>query len=189
MSESLGIEFPNRAAWRKWLEEHDSSEKEFWVIIHKKKSERKGLTYSEAVEEAICFGWIDSKMQTIDASRFRQRFSPRKKNSIWSKSNKETAEKLILQGKMAPPGFETIKEAKSNGKWDAAYSSKMAPAIPEDLAKTLKANEPAWRNFSAFSNSAKLQYVYWVNSAKKDETRQKRISAVVEKALQKIKPS
>jgi uncharacterized protein YdeI (YjbR/CyaY-like superfamily) len=185
MSESLGIEFPNRAAWRKWLEEHDSSEKEFWVIIHKKKSERKGLTYSEAVEEAICFGWIDSKMQTIDASRFRQRFSPRKKNSIWSKSNKETAETMVQKGKMTPAGFEAIAEAKSNGKWDAAYSSKTTPSTPEDLAKALKENESAWKNFRELSNSAKLQYVYWVNSAKKDETRQKRISAVVKKASQK----
>ena len=189
MSKTIGKEFLNREEWRTWLEENGSFEKEVWVIIYKKKSGRKGLRYQEAVEEAICFGWIDSKMQTVDASRFRQRFSPRKKNSIWSKSNKETAEKMVQKGKMAPAGLETVNEAKSNGKWAAAYSSKTAPAIPSDLAEALQKNEAAWKNFNEFSNSTKLQYVYWVNNAKKDETRQKRISAVVEKARQKIKPS
>ena len=188
MSEPTGQEFLDREEWRKWLEEHGSSEKEVWVIIYKKNSRQCGLQYQEAVEEAICFGWIDSKMQSIDANRFRQRFSPRKKNSIWSKNNKETAEKLIQKGKMAPAGFETIKEAKTNGKWAAAYSSKTAPAIPTDLEKALKENEPAWTNFKKFSNSTKLQYVHWVNTAKKDDTRRKRINAVVKKASQKIEP-
>ena len=96
---------------------------------------------------------------------------------------------MVQKGKMAPAGLETVNEAKSNGKWAAAYSSKTAPAIPSDLAEALQKNEAAWKNFNEFSNSTKLQYVYWVNSAKKDETRQKRISAVVEKARQKIKPS
>lgn len=189
MSKLTGQEFTNREEWRKWLEENGASEKEVWVIIYKKNSEPKGLRYQEAVEEAICYGWIDSKMQSIDASRFRQRFSPRKKNSIWSKLNKETAEKMIQKGKMTPAGFKKINEAKSNGKWDTAYSSKTAPAIPEDLAKALKENEPAWNNFNEFSNSTKLQYVYWVNSAKKDETRRKRITAVVERALHEIQSS
>ena len=189
MSEPTGQVFLDREEWHKWLEENSSSAKEVWVIIYKKNSGRRGLQYQEAVEEAICFGWIDSKMQRIDASRFRQRFSPRKNNSIWSKNNKKTAEKMIQKGKMTPAGFETIKEAKTNGKWAAAYSSKTAPAIPKDLAKALKESEPAWTNFKKFSNSTKLQYVYWVNSAKKDETRRKRIIAVVEKARQKINPS
>jgi uncharacterized protein YdeI (YjbR/CyaY-like superfamily) len=189
MSEQLGQEFLNRGEWRRWLEENHSIQKEVWVIIYKKNSGKQGVQYQEAVEEAICFGWIDSKMQSIDASRFRQRFSPRKKNSIWSKNNKETAEKMMRKEKMAPAGFETIKEAKANGKWAAAYSSKTAPVIPKDLAKALKENEPAWKNFKEFSNSTKLQYVYWVNTAKKDETRQKRITAIVKKASQKIQPS
>jgi uncharacterized protein YdeI (YjbR/CyaY-like superfamily) len=155
MSETSGKEFLNREEWRKWLEENGSSEKEVWVIIYKKKSGRNGLQYQEAVEEAICFGWIDSKMQTVDASRFRQRFSPRKKNSIWSKSNKETAKKMMQKGKMAPAGFETVNEAKSNGKWDVAYSSKTAPVIPMDLAEALQEHGPVWKNFQEFSNSAK----------------------------------
>ena len=182
MPQSFDQEFHDQKEWRMWLEENHSSEKEAWVIIQKKKSVRKGLKYQEAVEEAICFGWIDSKMQSIDAERFRQRFSPRRKNSIWSKKNKETAEKTIREGKMKKSGFETINIAKQNGKWDAAYSSKDVPIIPKDLEKALKQNKLAWKNFNKFSNSKRLQFIYWVNSAKKDETRQKRIVNVVKKS-------
>jgi uncharacterized protein YdeI (YjbR/CyaY-like superfamily) len=187
MVKLIDQEFLDREEWHEWLEENHSSKKEIWVIIHKKKSGKKGLKYPEAVEEAICFGWIDSKMQSIDAERFRQRFSPRRKNSIWSKRNKEKAEKMIQAGKMTQAGFETINEAKQNGKWDTAYSSKMPLAVPKDLAKALKENELAWKNFEKFSNSTKLQYIYWVNSAKKDETRRKRRIFVVKKASQ-IRP-
>ena len=113
MSQSIDQDFHDHKEWRTWLKRNHSSEKEVWVIIQKKKSERNGLKYREAVEEAICFGWIDSKMQSIDNNSFRQRFSPRKKNSIWSKKNKETAEKMIQEGKMKKSGFETINMAKS----------------------------------------------------------------------------
>ena len=189
MSKSVDREFTGREEWRRWLAGNHSSEEEVWVIIQKKKSGNKGLRYLEAVEEAICFGWIDSKMQSIDAERFRQRFSRRKKSSIWSKNNKETAEKMIQAGKMTQAGFETVNEAKRNGKWDTAYSSKTALAVPDDLAKALKENELAWKNFEKFSTSTKFQYIYWVKSAKKDETRRKRVIDVVKKAAQNIKPS
>lgn len=189
MPQSVDQEFQDFKEWRMWLEENHSSEKEVWVIIRKKNSGRKGLKYEEAVEEAICFGWIDSKMQSVDAESFRQRFSPRRKNSIWSKKNKETAEKMIKAGKMTQTGFAAINMAKQNGKWDAAYSSKMTLAIPMDLAEALKENGLAWENFNKFSNSTRFQYIYWVNSAKKDETRRKRIVEVVKKAARNIKPS
>jgi uncharacterized protein YdeI (YjbR/CyaY-like superfamily) len=184
MSQLIDQEFLSRKEWRNWLEESSSSEKEVWVIIQKKKSRRKGLKYDEAVEESICFGWIDSKMQSIDAERFRLRFSPRKKNSIWSKNNKERAERMIQAGKMTQAGFETIDEAKRNGKWDTAYSSKTVSPIPKDLAKALKENKLAWKNFRKLSNSTKFRYIYWIKSAKKDETRRKRIIDVVKKATQ-----
>ena len=187
MSQSIDQDFHDHKEWRIWLERNHSSENEVWVIIQKKKSERNGLKYQEAVEEAICFGWIDSKMQSIDNNSFRQRFSPRKKNSIWSKKNKETAEKMIQERKMKKSGFETINIAKQNGKWDAAYSSKDVLIIPKDLEKALKQNKLAWKNFNKFSNSKRLQFIYWVNSAKKDETRQKRIINVVKKSTLNIK--
>ena len=189
MSQSIDQDFRDREEWRRWLQENHSTKKEVWIIIEKKRSDRKGLKYREAVEEAICYGWIDSKMQSIDPMRFRQRFSPRKENSIWSKSNKETAEKMIQAGRMAQAGFEKIDEAKRSGKWDTAYSSKTVPTIPDDLERELKENKLAWENFKKFSNSTKFQYIYWINSCKKDETRLKRIINVVRKAAQNIKPS
>ena len=182
MPETVNLEFVDRLEWRRWLEENYSSKKEIWVIIYKKNSGKRGLRYEEAVEEAICFGWIDGKMQSVDDTVFRQRFTPRKKGSIWSKSNRDRAEKMIREEKMVPAGFEAVCEAKVNGRWDAAYSSKTVPTIPEDLAEALMRSEVAWRNFNGFSNSTKLQYVYWVNNAKKDETRRKRIASVVLKA-------
>ena len=186
MSKSFDREFRNRKEWRIWLERNYSSKKEVWVIIYKKKSEKEGIKYQEALEEAICFGWIDSKMQRVDEFRFRQRFSPRKKNSIWSKNNKELAKSMIRLGKMKRSGFEKIDEAKRNGKWDSAYSSKQLK-IPKDLLKALKKNKLAWKNFAEFSNSTKLRVVYWIESAKKNETRRKRIADVVKKSNEKFK--
>jgi len=187
MGKLIDREFPDREEWHKWLQENHSSKKEIWVIIHKKKSGEEGLRYKEAVEEAICFGWIDSKMQSIDENRYRQRFSPRKKNSIWSKNNKETAEKMIQVGKMKEAGFEKVNEAKRNGKWNIAYSSKTPLIVPKDLATALKENELAGMKFNEFSNSTKLRYIFWVESARKNETRRKRIIEVVKKARQKAK--
>ena len=187
MSQSDDQEFKDQKEWRIWLENNNSSKMEVWVIIQKKKSGKKGLKYEEAVEEAICFGWIDSKMHSINSERFLLRFSPRRKNSIWSKKNRETAEKIIQAGKMTKAGFITIKLAKENGKWNNAYSSKIVPTIPTDLIEALKKEELAWRNFSKFSNSTKLQYVHWITKAKKDETRQKRINELVKKAVKNIK--
>ncbi len=185
MSKSIDREFRSRNEWRMWLEENHSSEREVWAIIYKKKSGKIGLRYQEAVEEAICFGWIDSKMQSVDDFRFRLRFSPRKRNSIWSKNNKELAETMIRLGKMKRAGFETVDEAKRNGKWGSAYSSKVPLKIPQDLLEALKENRLAWKNFDESSNSTKLRYIYWIESARKNETRRKRITDVVKKANQK----
>jgi uncharacterized protein YdeI (YjbR/CyaY-like superfamily) len=173
--------FLNRKEWRKWLKENHVSEKEVWVIIQKKKSVNKGLRYKEAVEEAICFGWIDSKMQRIDNYIFRQRFSPRKKNSVWSKINKETAKEMIRKKRMVEAGFEKVKEAKRNGNWKNAYSSKKEINIPKDLENALKENNLAWETFNVFSNSKKFQYIYWINNAKREDTRKKRIKEIVKK--------
>jgi len=189
MVEPLDLEFGDRRGWRRWLEDNHTHEIEALVVIQKKRSNKKGLKYDEAVDEAVCFGWIDSKMQRIDADRFRQRFSPRKRNSIWSKINRERAEKMIELGLMTRAGFEAVEEAKRNGQWDSAYSSRVTPIIPEDLVKALKENNVSWENFDRFSNSVKLQYVHWVESAKRGETRARRIVEVVRRAGQNIKPS
>jgi uncharacterized protein YdeI (YjbR/CyaY-like superfamily) len=189
MTESSGLVFGDRREWRGWLEDNHSQEREAWVVIQKKRSTRKGLEYEEAVEEAICFGWIDSKMQSIDAKRFRQRFSPRKINSIWSKINRERAERLMERGMMAEAGYEAIEEAKGNGMWDSAYTSKEEPTTPRDLLEALKEDRVGCENWGKFSNSVKLMYVRWVESAKREETRARRIDEVVRRASENIKPS
>ena len=189
MTFSSSLEFRGREEWRRWLEENHAREKEIWVIIQKKQSKQEGVRYEEAVDEAICFGWIDSKMQRVDANRFRQRFSPRKKNSIWSKINKGRAEKMILMGLMTKAGHEAIEEAKRNGMWDSAYTSKTEPVTPVDLIKALKEDNVAHGNWENFSNSVKLMYIHWIESAKREETRTTRIIEVVRRAAENIRPS
>lgn len=189
MVDSPGLEFGGREGWRRWLEENHASDKEAWVVIHKKGSTRKGLRYEEAVDEAICFGWIDSVMRSVDAERFRQRFSPRRRRSIWSRINRERAERMIEAGLMTEAGFMAIEEAKENGLWDLAYSSKEAPVIPEDLAQALKEDASSWENFENFSNSVKFMYVHWVEGAKREETKARRIVEVVRRAADNIRPS
>lgn len=180
--DSPGLEFKDRALWRDWLDDNHAEETEAWVIIYKKGSKLEGLRYPEAVEEALCYGWIDSKMQSIDGDRFRQRFSPRRRDSPWSKANRETAERLLKAGVVTEAGREAIEEAKRNGRWDRAYTSKVAPDVPEDLMSALRGDSAAMSNFEGFSNSVKLMYVYWVESAKREETRARRITEVVRRA-------
>ena len=154
--------------------------KGIWVAIHKKSSKKRSIRYEEAVEEAVCFGWIDSKMRSFDENRFIQRFSPRKSGSVWSELNKNRALQMIRAGKMTKAGLETIEEAKVNGKWKEAYSSRKV-TVPQDVADALKENGSAWKEFSELPNSLRLQYVFWIGQAKKPETRERRIGELIER--------
>jgi uncharacterized protein YdeI (YjbR/CyaY-like superfamily) len=178
----------DRNEWRKWLEKNSIKEKEVWLIHYKKHTGKLGISLEEAVEEAICFGWIDSKMKSLDDEKYILRYSPRKKNSPWSKINKERAKKLINQGKMTEEGLDKIKEARRTGKWSAAYSSKRKPTMPSELEEELKKDKTAWENFNNFANSYQTNYVYWVVRAKREETRKRRIKEVVKRANQNKKP-
>lgn len=188
MSGSDGLEFRDRAGWRRWLEENHSAEEAAWVVIQKKGSERKGLRYDEAVDEAVCFGWIDGGMRRLDDDRFRLRFSPRRRGSVWSLLNRERVERLMEAGLMAEAGLRAVEEARESGMWEVAYTSRVEPEVPDDLLEALKEDQEALINFEAFSNSAKLMYVHWVESAKREGTRARRISEVVRRAAQNIKP-
>ncbi|MDH5199464.1 MAG: YdeI/OmpD-associated family protein [Candidatus Bathyarchaeota archaeon] len=188
MSVSEGPNFRDRVEWRRWLEENHSLEDGAWVIIHKKGSKREGLRYDEAVDEAVCFGWIDGGMRSLDGERFRLWFSPRRRGSVWSLLNRERVERLMEAGLMAEAGLRAVEDAKESGMWDTAYTSRVEPEVPEDLMEALREDQEAWRNFEGFSNSAKLMYVHWVESAKREETRTKRISEVVRRAVRNIKP-
>jgi uncharacterized protein YdeI (YjbR/CyaY-like superfamily) len=180
--------FKNRREWRKWLENNHDKKKEAWLLHYKKDSGKAGVSYVEAVEEAICFGWIDSKMKSIDEGKFILKYSPRRAKSIWSQNNKEKAERLIESGRMTNAGLAKIEEAKKSGAWDNAYTDRRKRRMPFDLKKALQTDEAAWNNFQAFANSYRNMYIAWVNSARTEETRMRRISEVVKRSLLNKKP-
>ncbi len=181
--------FTNRNDWRKWLFKNHNTCEGVWLVYFKKHTKKPTISYDEAVEEALCFGWIDSKINRIDEERYRQVFTPRKKKSIWSLLNKKRVEKMIIEDKMTKAGMLKVEEAKKNGMWQKAYTSKIKPEVPPDLIKTFEKNKIAKENFKNFTNSQQLRYVYWINDAKREKTRIKRIKQVVQLASQNIKPS
>jgi uncharacterized protein YdeI (YjbR/CyaY-like superfamily) len=176
------ILFPSSTEWRRWLEEYHDKEKEAWLVHYKKGSGKDSLSYDDAVEEALCFGWIDGRLKSIDNEKFILRYSPRKKNSVWSKLNRDKAEKLIRSNKMTEAGMIKINQAKANGLWDAAYTSLDKDEIPEDLKSALMGNLDALNNFEHFANSYRNMYIGWVNGAKTSQTRQQRIAEVVRRS-------
>lgn len=188
MSSEGDLEFKDRREWRSWLELNHATVSSAWVIIYKKHSDMQGLRYEEAVEEAVCYGWIDGKMNRVDDHRFRLRFTPRRRNSVWSQSNKDRATRMIKAGLMTDAGMASVNAAKQSGAWSRAYTSRNLPETPADLVEALRLNAVAGGNFQAFPDSVKLTYIYWVESAKRPETRTRRISEVVRRAEANIKP-
>lgn len=158
-----------------------------WLIYYKVKSGKPSVQYSEAVKEALCFGWIDSKVKSLDEDRYKQIFTPRKPKSVWSKVNKQYIEELIEEGLMTEVGLEKIEAAKQNGSWNTLDAIE-ALTIPMDLKQALAANEIANRSFEAFSNSSKKNILVWIDSAKRPETRQKRIEQTISSAAQNKNP-
>jgi uncharacterized protein YdeI (YjbR/CyaY-like superfamily) len=182
------LNFTDRNAWRKWLERNHAKEKEALLIHYRKDSGKTSLNHFDAVEEALCFGWIDSILKRVDDERFVLKYTPRKPNSIWSKVNRDKAEQLIKAGKMTKAGLAKIEEAKKNGNWDNAYTSLIKDTLPDDLKQALLKNEKAWWNFQKFAATYRNMYIGWVNSAKTEATRRKRIAEVVYRSEKKIKP-
>ena len=169
------IEPKSAADWRAWLAKNHAVADPIWLVFHKKGSDGSTLTYDQAVEEALCFGWIDSTVKTLDERRSRQFFSRRKKTSTWSASNKARVKVLIADGRMTPAGMESIEAAKANGMW-SALDSVEALEVPDDLATALRRRKDAAKNFEAFSSSSKKTILWWIQSAKRTETRETRIA-------------
>jgi uncharacterized protein YdeI (YjbR/CyaY-like superfamily) len=174
--------FKNSHEWRHWLSQNHDKEKEAWPVFYKKHSGKTGISYDEALEEALCFGWIDGKMQSFDEEKFVIRFSPRKGSSIWSRANKEKAELLITRGRMTDAGLARIEEAKKKGLWESAYSGKTREEIPADLEAALSANQIAWNNFHDLANTYHNMFIRWLNSARTDDTRRQRTAEIVKRA-------
>lgn len=167
--------------WRSWLKANHRKAKNVWLVLHKKSSPGPGIDYAQAVEEALCFGWIDSKPQKKNNHTYLLYFAERKKGSVWSKLNKERIARLIKDRRMTPYGMKKIEAAKADGTW-----STLDPVdtlqIPEDLDKALARNKKALKHFEVFPPGIKKQLVYWVLSAKREETRSARIKEIVTKA-------
>lgn len=181
----------NRAAWRQWLEKNHASSPGVWFTYFKKESGKPRVSYEAAVEEALCFGWIDSQPRKIDAERSALKFTPRKSKSVWSKLNKTRIERLSKEGQIMPAGLSAIALAKQNGSWDSLTASDDAAennTIPADLDKLFARNKKAKAHFTAFSLSIRKQFLWWINSAKQPETRKARLKQTVLMAAANKKP-
>lgn len=177
----------DRQAWRAWLHAHHATATGVWLISYKKASGQPSVPYAEAVEEALCFGWIDSRANALDDQRHVQLFTPRKPKSPWSQSNKERVARLTEQGLMMEAGLAAVAAAQQNGQWTASDAIEEL-RIPDDLAQALAADEAAQRHFAAFSASARKQMLGWIVNAKRAETRANRIAQVVAAAAQNQNP-
>lgn len=176
----------NRAEWRQWLQENHATAQGVWLIYFKKGSGKTRVEYAEAVEEALCFGWIDSVVKPIDEFSYKQLITPRKPKSNWSKLNKERVERLIEMGLMTEAGFKTIEIAKQKGTWNALDEVELL-LVPSDLQAEFDKNSLAFQNWEAFSRSARRGILEWLFNAKRPETRGKRIEEIVSLAAKNIK--
>lgn len=168
------VEVPDRAAWRRWLDERHGQRDAIWLVFHKKTSDGTSPSYDEAVEEALCFGWIDSTVNRLDERRSLQLFAPRKPRSTWSRSNKERVARLESRGLLAPAGVAAIDVAKANGSWSALDAVERLEE-PPDLAAALDVDTAARESWNGFTPSVRKAILWWITSAKRSETRARRI--------------
>jgi len=178
----------DRKEWRRWLEKNHSTLEEVWLRYYKKLSGKPRIPYNDAVEEALCFGWIDGKIKRINEEYYLQRFTPRRPESRWSKYNIDRVEKLKKEGVMRPAGLKAYRKALD--KPHLIYDDRRdgIPIEPDDLLDALKKNEKALKNFISFTQSSRRMYIEWLNSAKKPETRLRRINRIIELSEKNIKP-
>jgi uncharacterized protein YdeI (YjbR/CyaY-like superfamily) len=172
--------FAAQPGWRDWLEENHMQPKGLWLKHAKKSSGKTSVSYEEAVEEALCYGWIDSQKQAYDKDYYLQKFTPRGIKSVWSKVNVAKAEALIKSGKIQPAGLVAINLAKQDGRWDAAYDSSSSNKIPEDFLSELDKNPKAKQFFEALNKANVYAFSWRIQTAKKPETRKARIEKFIE---------
>ncbi|GLI04749.1 hypothetical protein YDYSG_07790 [Paenibacillus tyrfis] len=171
--------FADQPSWEAWLEQNHAASAGVRLHLAKKQADVVTLTYQEALESALCYGWIDSRKEAYDESTWLQRFTPRGAKSIWSKVNKDKAEALIASGRMQPLGLRAIEAAKQNGQWDKAYESQSRATVPDDLQSELDRNPQAKAFFETLDSQNRYAILFRVHSAKKAETRAKRIQQFV----------
>ena len=179
--EALVVCPQNQQQWREWLQAHHDQHQSVWLVYHKKNSATPTLTWSEAVDEALCFGWIDSQAKPLDAERYQQFFSRRKPKSGWSKVNKAKVQRLLAEGKMTPAGLATIETAKQNGSWTLLDEVEELQ-LPADLEQAFVLQPKARKYFLQLSRTAKRNMLLGLVLAKRAATRQQRIRAILELA-------
>lgn len=168
------LDMRTRRAWRQWLHEHHGSESAIWLVFHKRHTRLRCLTYDEAVEEALCFGWVDSIIKRLDDSRYARKFTPRTENSRWSTANRKRYARLKAGGLLAPPGLERPPTGLSG---DAPKVS--ATVVPPYIRKRLRSNARAWQYFESLAPSYRKAFVGWIDAAKRDETKERRIREAI----------
>jgi uncharacterized protein YdeI (YjbR/CyaY-like superfamily) len=176
----------NRKDWRAWLENNYDIKKEIWLLYYKKHTKKPTIPYDDAVEEALCFGWIDSTVKRIDDEKHVQRYSPRNLNSVWSQHNIKRVKKMIKEGKMKDVGLKKYEYGMKKNLQAPPNDEELI--IPMDLIDQLKKESTALKNFNNFGKSYRTMYVHWINSAKKEETRKRRIKKVVQISKENKRP-
>jgi uncharacterized protein YdeI (YjbR/CyaY-like superfamily) len=180
MADELPIHlFAGPVELEKWLEENHASSEGLWLKIAKKGAAESSVTYAEALELALCFGWIDSQKRGFDETHFLQRFTPRRPRGRWSKINREKVEALIEAGKIRPTGLAEVEAAKADGRWEAAYEGQRTAKVPPDLQRELDANPGAAEFFASLDSANRYAIVYRLDDAKKPETRERRLKKFV----------
>jgi uncharacterized protein YdeI (YjbR/CyaY-like superfamily) len=172
------VHVTTRSQWRRWLvANHDREEDGIWLVFHKKETGRPTIEYEESVEEALCFGWVDSLIKKIDDDRYCRKFTPRKDDSAWSDSNKKRVEKIVREGRMTEFGLAKIEAAKKSGRWQVNPLVTIPLAVPQDLSEALARNSKARTFFTQLAPTYQKQFIAWIVMAKKPETRAKRVEA------------
>lgn len=185
MAELKKVRPKSRAAWRKWLQEHHATSRGIWLVFAKKHTKLPSLSYEDAVEEALCFGWIDSLLKSIDDRFHMQMFTPRKAKSAWSALNRARAARLIKSGLMAPTGLGAVALAKETGTW-STWSHVESLTVPAELKKALDANPDAKTHWPTYTDSARRSFLYSLSDAKRPETRERRIKRIVDLVARKV---
>ena len=174
------VKFATRADFEAWLEANHEQNPGIWLMIAKKGSTIRSITYAEAIEVALCFGWIDGRKARHDDQHWLQRFTPRSTRSRWSEINRDKVEELTAVGRMRPGGIAEVERAKADGRWDAAYKGQRTASIPEDLRRELDHHPEARAAFAELDARNRYSIIWRVNDAKRPETRQRRIAKYVE---------
>jgi uncharacterized protein YdeI (YjbR/CyaY-like superfamily) len=174
------LEFSDRDQWRSWLEANHAQAAEAWLVHHKKGFQEGTLTLPEAVEEALCYGWIDSTLRRIDERRYALRYSPRRRNSVWSQSNKRRVQRLIREERMTPAGLAAVAQAKESGQWEAAARREQVDVLPPELEEALSGRAGARDAYLTLPASRRKQLIHWIVTAKRPATKRRRIEAILQ---------